>query len=170
MTKVSSDNNKTKRIAVVVGIFVLVGVILAIAIGVRYYKKHQSPNDIKSFVISNYNGTQLEDAERSQTLTITPTSCELVVMSPTDGNYAPTTPCTMNKQLWDIVTNAYFTGSFPTEQFDQTMSPVTGPLVLLGVYYTDGTSNTVYFSRPLPANFQSFLDTLKTNQITNTTF
>lgn len=170
MTKPKSDKNRQKRIAVVIGIFVLVGIILAIAIGLRYYKKHQSPNDIKSFVISNYNGTQLEDAQRSQTLTLTPTSCELVVMSPTDGNYAPTASCPMNKQLWDIVTNAYFTGSFPTQQSDQPMTPAAGPLVLLGVYYTDGTSNTVYFSHPVPANFQSFLNVLKTNNITSTSF
>jgi hypothetical protein len=143
-------------------ISVLVIAIFMVIIGVTLHniRNHQSPNDIKSIVISSYNGSQSPETQTSKTLTLTPTSCTYTTNSPTDGNFAPTTTCLMNVTIWNAIAGAYFTNALPTQTQNQS-TPATGPIVLLGVYYNDGTSNTVYFSNPLPANFQNFLQLIQ---------
>ncbi len=148
---------------VTVFIIVLAIALAALTISIRYVRARHSPNDIKSFVISKYNGSELENSQVSQTLTLTPNSCNIVVQTPTQGNYATTIQCSMNAKIWNDISNAYFTNSLPTQSASKT-TPTTGQIVLLGVYYNDGTSNTVYFTNPLPANSTSFLQTIKSNQ------
>jgi len=146
---------------VTVVIIVTVVALAAIGFSIRYIRAHHTANDIKSFVLSKYNGSQAEDSQVSQTLTITPNSCNLVIQTPTQGNYATTIQCSMNSQVWNTISNAYFTNSLPTDTVSQVGTPATGQLLLLGVYYNDGTSNTIYFTEPASANVEAFIKTLK---------
>lgn len=154
---------KFYRDPVFVTVIIIVGVITLAAIGfsIRYIRSHHTPNDIKSFVISKYNGSQADDTQISQTLTLTPNSCNLVIQTPTQGNYATTVECPMTSQIWNTVTNAYFSNPLPTNTASQVGTPATGQLLLLGVYYNDGTSNTIYFTEPAQANIETFIKTLK---------
>lgn len=162
MTKQKNQRKKYKD-PVFVTVVIIVAVIALAAIGfsIRYIRAHHSPNDIKSFVLSRYNGSQAEDSQVSQTLTITPNSCNLVIQTPSQDNYATTIECPINSQIWNTITNAYFTNSLPTNTAGQIGTPATGQLLLLGVYYKDGTSNTIYFSEPVEANVESFVQMLK---------
>jgi hypothetical protein len=144
-------------------------VVFVSIIGITFHniRNHTSPNDIKSFIISSYNGSQSPETQYSRTLTLSPNSCSHVVSSPSDNNFATTTTCPMNPSIWNNITNSYFTSNLPTQSPSQ-VSPITGPIILLGVYYNDGTSNTVYFVNPLPPTVQSFIETIKSNEpITN---
>ncbi len=160
---------KFYRDPVFVTVIIIVGVITLAAIGfsIRYIRAHHTPNDIKSFVLSKYNGNQADDSQVSQTLTLTPNSCNLVIQTPTQGDYATTIECPMNTQIWNSVTNTYFTTSLPNNSANQVGTPATGQLLLLGVYYNDGTSNTIYFTEPAQANIETFTKTLKSFAPTN---
>lgn len=157
------SQKKIYKDPVFVTVIIIVGVFALAAIGfsIRYIRSHHTPNDIKSFVISRYNGSQADDTQISQTLTLTPNSCNLVIQTPTQGNYATTVECPMTTQIWNTVTNAYFSNPLPTNTAGQVGVPATGQLLLLGVYYNDGTSNTIYFSEPAPSTIQTFFNTLK---------
>jgi len=164
MAKSLIKKYSSKKISIFIILLLVVAVMLTLGFSLNFWRRHQTPDDIRSFVFSSYSGSESLETQHSQMLTLTPTSCTYVVMSPGDGNFAPTTSCPMNAAIWKAITTAYFTNSVPTQSLNQSSEPVTGPLILLGVYYKDGTSNTVYFTNPIPTNLADFLQVLKSNE------
>lgn len=158
--KKTLQKSKKDPVLVTVIIVVVALSLLVIGLGIRYIRSRHSPSDIKSIVLSHYTGTQVVDSQLSQTLTLTPSSCNLVIQTPNQGNYATTIQCEMNPEIWTAVTNAFFNNSFASAQ-SQPGTPAVGPLLLLGVYYTNGTSNTVYFAQPQSQNVKDFIQLLK---------
>lgn len=157
------SNNKRFKDPVLVTVIIIVAsvALLVVGLGIRYIRSRHAPSDIKSFVLSHYNGVEVVDSQLTQTLTLTPTSCNLVIQKPTQGNFATTLQCSMNAQIWDAVVDAYFSNSLPTDNMGQIGKPAIGPLLLIGVYYNNGTSNTIYFSEPASDNIENFVKVLR---------
>lgn len=129
----------------------------------RYYHVQQKYTSVNSMVFSSYTGPVSPQFQATQTLTITPTTCQYQVLA-FDAKLSKTETCTVNTATFAKIIDSYYSNNIPTKieynNNDGGQTAIGGPTKMMVINLSDGSQLKTTVDSDFSTNAQNFYSTV----------